>query len=190
MKPFSAYSRRYERKRRLVSAALRMRDLTAKRDRTSAIRPRDVLLFATIRNEADRLKWFLDYYRQRGVGHFLIVDNGSEDGSAEMLEAQPDVSLWVTNASYKRANYGVHWVNALARRYAAGHWMLFVDPDEYLIYPHCDARDIPMLAEHLEAGGRRSLGTMLLDLYSEVPIREAHCAPGEGPGRTLPLQCQ
>lgn len=165
---------------------MRGRDLTGRRDRTKAIRPKDLLLFATVRNEVDRMTWFLDYYRARGVAHFLIVDNASDDGTAELLEPMEDVSLWTTSASYKRANYGVHWVNTLAKRYARGHWILFVDPDEFLVYPHCDTRDIPMLCEHLEAGGRRSLGTLLLDLYGDGPIRETECAPGADPIEAAP----
>ncbi|MEM7525741.1 MAG: glycosyltransferase family 2 protein [Pseudomonadota bacterium] len=186
MKPFAAYSRRYERKRRLLTAAWRARELVRRRNRTSAIRPGALLLFATIRNEADRLPYFLDYYRTRGVGHFLIVDNGSDDGSTDILETAEDVSLWTTDASYRRANFGVHWINALANRYGAGHWMLCVDPDEYLVYPHCDTRDIPMLAERLEAGARRSFGTLLLDLYGRGPIRETWCPPGEDPVAAAP----
>ena len=186
MKPFSAYSRRYERKRRLLSARLRARDLTRRVDRTKTIRTGDLLLFATIRNEADRLPWFLDYYRERGVRHFLIVDNGSSDGSVELLSDQADVSLWTTEASYKRANFGVHWINALARRYAEGHWILCVDPDEYLVYPHCDTRDIPTLTDHLDGAGRRSFGTLLLDLYGRDAISETHCGPGEDPIAAAP----
>ncbi len=61
--------------------------------RTDSIRPRDLLVFVTQRNERPRLPHFLDYYRSLGVGHFLIVDNDSDDGSRDYLAAQPDVSL-------------------------------------------------------------------------------------------------
>lgn len=185
MKPFTAYSRRYERKRRLLTARWRARDLSPVHDRTGAIRLDDILLFATIRNEAARLPFFLDYYRARGVDRFLIVDNGSTDGGAALLDG-PDISLWRTEASYRRANFGVHWINALARRHAPGHWLLCVDPDEYLVYPHCDSRDIRVLTEHLAATGRRSMGALLLDLYGEGPIGAASCAPGEDPIEAAP----
>ncbi|MDP3959400.1 MAG: glycosyltransferase family 2 protein, partial [Pseudorhodobacter sp.] len=49
--------------------------------RVSAIRPSDILLFSTLRNERVRLPYFLKYYREMGINHFLIVDNGSDDGS-------------------------------------------------------------------------------------------------------------
>lgn len=186
MKPFAAYSHRYERKRRLITAALRSRELKRVVRRTDQIAKGDILLFATMRNEAARLPFFLDYYRSRGVNHFLIVDNGSDDGSAAMLADQLDVSLWSAKGSYRRANFGVHWINALAHRYANGHWVLCVDPDEYLVYPHCDTRDIRVLTEHLEASRRRSFGTLLLDLYGKGPISQTSCAPDENPIEAAP----
>ncbi|MEM7268596.1 MAG: glycosyltransferase family 2 protein [Pseudomonadota bacterium] len=186
MKPFAAYSRRYERKRRLISAGLRARDLKRDSYRADAIQTGDILLFATLRNEGPRLPYFLDYYRSRGVNHFLIVDNGSDDEGPALLRAANDVSLWTTNASYRRANFGVHWMNDLMRRFAPGHWCLVVDPDEFLVYPHCDSRDIRMLTEHLDGGGRVSMGTILLDLYGEGPVSETTCAVGEDPVAAAP----
>src|SRR5699024_2497320 len=103
------------------------------------IRGDDILVFATLRNERVRLPYFLDYYRRMGVDHFLVVDNASNDGSAKWLAAQPDVSLWRTRASYKAARFGMDWINWLLWRHGGDHWCLTVDPDEFLVYPHCDA---------------------------------------------------
>jgi len=64
---------------------LRRRDLRAVSDRTSLIKPDDLLLFSTQRNEVVRLPYFLDYYRKQGINHFLIVDNDSDDGAREYL---------------------------------------------------------------------------------------------------------
>ncbi len=186
MKPFAAYSRRYERKRRLIAAGLRAFDLKKRNVRTDAIKPSDILLFATLRNEAPRLPYFLEYYRALGVDHFMIIDNGSDDGSADLLAEADDVSLWTTDKSYRQANFGVHWMNALKHRYADGHWCVIVDPDEFLVYPHCDTRDLRMLAEHLDSIGRISMGTILLDLYGEGPVSETICATGEDPVAAAP----
>lgn len=186
MKPFAAYSRRYERKRRLFTAGMRAFDLKKRKVQTGAIRPNDILLFATLRNEAPRLPYFLEYYRALGVDHFLIVDNASDDGSADLLAEADDVSLWSTDKSYRQANFGVHWLNALMHRYADKHWCVVVDPDEFLIYPHCDTRDLRMLTEHLDSIGRISMGTILLDLYGETPVSETICATGEDPVAAAP----
>ena len=100
---------RLRRRRCHWRAARRGRELAAVSDRTAALRPSDIVLLATERNERVRLPFFLRYYRDLGVDHFLIVDNGSDDGSREYLAAQPDVSLWHTQAGYKAAHFGVDW---------------------------------------------------------------------------------
>ena len=74
------YRRRLIRKRLLWRAFRKRHDLTLISDKRSAIGSDNVLSFTTLRNEEMRLPFFLDHYRRLGVGHFLIVDNGSDDG--------------------------------------------------------------------------------------------------------------
>ena len=52
----------------LARAALRGRELRPVHDRTRAIAPGDLLLCCTLRDEAVRLPFFLDYYRRLGIG--------------------------------------------------------------------------------------------------------------------------
>ena len=77
------------------------------------IKPNDILLFSTIRNEEIRLPFFLKYYRNLGIIHFILVDNHSSDGSLALLKGQPDVSIWQTEHSYKKSHFGVDWLNCL-----------------------------------------------------------------------------
>jgi len=98
-----SYRLRLRRKRYLVRAWRKGRELTSVVNRTQHIQPKDILVFSTQRNEMERLPYFLDHYRKMGVAHFIIVDNGSTDGSAEFLAGKPDVSLWATEAIYKKA---------------------------------------------------------------------------------------
>lgn len=150
-------------------------------DRTGGIAPDDILLFATIRNEFSRLPYFLRYYRDLGVRHFLIVDNGSDDGSREYLGGEGDVSLWTTGASYKRSRFGADWMNWLLRRYGHEHWTLTVDADEFLVYPFCDTRPLQALTDWLDASSIRSLGAMLIDMYPRGRVDSAPYRPGQNP---------
>jgi len=150
-------------------------------DRTGAIGARDVLLFACLRNERIRLPYFLDYYRSLGVGHFLMVDNGSVDGSAEYLSGHDDVSLWRADGSYAAARFGMDWVGALLFRHGHGHWCLTVDADEFFVYPFCDTRPLPALTDWLDDCGLRSFSAMLLDMYPRGPVDEAPYAEGQDP---------
>lgn len=175
------YRLRLQRQRWRVRAFRKRRELAARADRTAAIRPADILLFATVRNEGIRLPWFLDYYRRLGIHHFLIVDNGSTDGSAAYLADQPDVSLWTTGASYKRARFGADWMNALLARHGHGHWCLTVDADEFLVYPFCDTRPIEALTDWLDASSIRSFPAMLLDMYPKGRIDAETYRAGQDP---------
>ncbi|MCC7319974.1 MAG: glycosyltransferase family 2 protein [Rubellimicrobium sp.] len=164
------YRLRLQRKRWLIRAVRKSRELTPVRDNTARIRRSDILVFSTFRNENARLPWFLKYYRELGVDHFLMVDNGSDDGGREYLAEQEDVSLWTTAESYRRARFGVDWLNALQRRYGHRHWCLVVDPDELFIYPFCDTRPLRALTDWLDASSIRSFSAMLLDMYPKGPI--------------------
>jgi len=176
---------RMERLERQFRARAAQRQLTAVADRTQDIRRSDILLFSTLRNERPRLDYFLDYYKSLGVRHFLFVDNGSTDGSREFLAADPRCSVWTTQASYKRAGYGIDWLNGLQSRYGNGHWVLVVDVDEFLVYPYMDSRPLKALTEWLDASRRRSLGAMLIDMYSDRPIAHNVYRPGDNPLDTL-----
>ncbi|HGG04576.1 MAG TPA: glycosyltransferase family 2 protein, partial [Aliiroseovarius sp.] len=125
--------------------------------------------------------FFLRYYRNMGVNHFVIVDNNSDDGTAEYLREQNDVSLWTSDKSYKRARFGVDWLNWLQRKYAHNHWVLVVDPDEFLIYPFCDTRPLRALTDWLDASSIKSFGAMLLDMYPKGPIDQQPYREGQNP---------
>lgn len=178
---FQSYRLRLQRKRWRIRAFRKRRELKGVVNRTGVIRPDDLLLFCTQRNEAIRLPYFLDYYREMGVGHFFFVDNDSTDGSLDYLAEQPDVSVWSTTASYKRARFGMDWLNWLQRKYAHGHWALTVDPDEFLVYPFCDTRPLRALTDWLDASSIKSFSAMLLDMYPKGRLDEQPYQAGDNP---------
>lgn len=152
---------------------------------TRKIAPGAILCFSTMRNESQRLPFFLEHGRRLGVGHFLIVDNGSDDGTADLLRGQPDVSLWHTDGGYRASRFGVDWLTWLQIRHGHGHWCLTLDADEILIYPHWETRDLRALTGWLDDTGAASFPAMMLDLYPEGRLDEAPYAPGSDPTRIL-----
>ncbi|SEP92623.1 glycosyltransferase family 2 protein [Thalassovita taeanensis] len=172
---------RVRRRRRIIRAIRKSNELNVVQNHTDRIRPGDILLVCTMRNERVRLPYFLQYYRDMGVNHFLFVDNDSTDGSLDYVAGQPDVSVWHTRASYKRAAFGVDWMNWLQRKYASGHWTLVVDPDEFFIYPFCDTRPIRALTDWLDNSSIRSFGAMLLDMYPKGRLDAQPYREGQDP---------
>lgn len=134
-----------------------------------------------MRNEQIRLPYFMQYYRDMGVNHFIIVDNGSDDGSREYMADQPDVSLWSTPHSYKSARFGADWLNWLLMKYGHNHWTLTVDVDEFLVFPFSDTRPLRALTDWLDTSSARAFGAMLLDMYPKGRIDARPYQSGQNP---------
>jgi hypothetical protein len=124
-----------------------------------------IVLVACVRDEMIRIGQFLDHYRRIGVDHFAIVDNGSEDGTAEWLEQQPDVSLYRTSQSFGGGR-GWAWIETLLERHAAGRWCLVADADELLVYPGYPERSVRDVIAYHEAHGFTAMASLLLDMYA------------------------
>jgi len=167
---FESYQLRLERQRWRARAFRKRRELMPVANRTDKINPHDIIIFSTMRNEQIRLPYFLRYYRDLGVNHFVIVDNDSSDGSREFMAEQPDVSLWTTSHSYKNSRFGVDWLNWLQMKYGHKHWTLTVDVDEFLVFPFSDTRSLPALTDWLDASSIPSFSAMLLDMYPKGRI--------------------
>lgn len=180
-----AYRMRWKRRRLVVRAMRKGAELTPVTPHPPTARGA-MLAFATVRNEAVRLPYWLAHHRRLGVDRFLIVDNGSTDGGAELLAAEPDVALWHTSASYRAARFGMDWLTALQTRYAHDRWCLVLDADELLIYPHWQERPLTALAAALEAGGHQALGALMVELYPKGPLSETSYTAGQDPIEALP----
>ena len=178
---WQSYRLRLQRKRWRIRAFRKRREIKHVIDRTNQIRPDDLFLFCTQRNERIRLPFFLDYYRDLGINHFFFVDNDSDDGSLEYLAEQRDVSVWSTKSSYKRSRFGMDWINWLQMKYGHGHWTLTVDPDEFFVYPFCDTRPLRALTDWLDASSIKSFSAMLLDMYPKGRIDATSYQEGQNP---------
>lgn len=179
-----AYKLRWKR-RRLLLRSWRKRG-QIRRVSGSDIPKNGPLVFSTMRNEMQRLNHWLAHYRALGVTHFLIVDNASDDGTADHLANQPDVSVWSTPHSYKASRFGVDWLTYLQGRYGHGRWCLTVDADETLIFPGWRTEGLAGLTTHLDANGMPSFGAMMLDLYPRGSLSQSHHEPGADPVDSLP----
>jgi len=139
----------------------------------------DVLGCLVLRNERDRLPWHLAAHRALGVSTFLVVDNGSTDGSLEYLLDQPDVRLWRTTMSFRQGNFGSAWFEALLSRYGVGRWVLMLDADEIFRFPGDRHVGLRELCHQLDGRGYRAVSGTLLDMYSSRPVADTPYRAGE-----------
>ncbi len=182
---WQAYKLRWKRRRLLLRAYRKHHQLKSVINRTRQIRPDTIIAASTVRNEIIRLPYFLSHHRKLGITHFLIVDNGSNDGTHEFLQDQPDVSLWSTSSSYKESRFGVDWITWLQMKYAHGHWCLTLDTDELFIYPDWTQRRLADLTGWLDAQGTSAMAALMLDMYPKGRLSCSSAIPGANPFETL-----
>ncbi|MFL6287033.1 MAG: glycosyltransferase family 2 protein [Actinomycetes bacterium] len=130
----------------------------------------DIVVVACMRNEVSRLPHFLKYYRGLGVNHFLLIDNNSTDGTEQFLGEQSDVTYFHTTASYRGSSAGRLWMQEVADDYAVGHWVLTVDVDELLTFPAAEVLDLRDLCNYMDKNGHEGLFSIMLDMYSDLPL--------------------
>lgn len=161
------------------------RQLTSVQDHSDQITSQDILLVAVLRNEETRLPHFLEYYRALGIGHFLVVDNGSDDGTLDLLRGQRDISVWQTEASYRESRFGIDWTNFLLAKFGHGHWCLTVDADELFIFPKALGETLSELTHRLDENGRSGFGALMLDMAPEDALAVTPYKAGQDPLEVL-----
>lgn len=97
-----------------------------------------------VRNEAPYMAEWIEFHRMMGVNHFFIYDNGSNDGTVELLSSYVDDGLvtLVNWADFLKGWEGVAGTNGRTQKLAMLHcianfghlveWMAFIDADEFL----------------------------------------------------------
>lgn len=147
----------------------------------------DLVAFAVGRDELLRLPDFLRHHRALGVEKFVVVDNGSSDGSCDFLEEQPDVVLYRTSDSYVASGVGMRWVNSLLDELRPRRWVLFADIDELAVFEGSEERSLAEFCSSLDEQGFTAAGGYMLDMHGTRLSDGASYKRGEEMLATLPL---
>jgi hypothetical protein len=138
----------------------------------------EIRLFAVLRNESLRLPNFLQYYRDLGIDRFFFLDNGSTDGSVEILANQQDVYLFSTNYPYRDHWF---WMEHLLDTFGRQHWCVVVDIDELLFYPGCPRLSLKDLCTFFDSRKETAYRSFLLDMYARAPVSLIEYSKGQSP---------
>lgn len=139
---------------------------------------KEIIAFLTVRNEATRLPYLFDYYRRLGVDKFFVIDNNSQDDTRNFLLGQKDATVFYTkNRFFEHWSWNQH----LFLRFGLNNWCLRIDADEILIYPHSDKLNLKDLCNFFDQEGSKTVHCLLLDMYSNVPIKNAVYKKGYDP---------
>jgi glycosyltransferase involved in cell wall biosynthesis len=158
----------------LAMTDLSMSHLSGKRK--PILTSNEVLLVCLIKNGKVFLKPFLEHYRRIGIAHFVFVDNGSTDGTLEVLNTHGDVTVYGSSLPAKR--YECYMRRWAIRKFAMNRWCLCVDADEFFDYLHDDALSIKDLVAYLDDSGYNCIVTQMLDMFPDGPLTTVHADLG------------
>jgi len=144
---------------------------------------KELRLFAMARNEALRLPYFIEYYFSKGVDRIFLIDNGSTDNTRQIALSYDNVHVLKTTESF--VNYS-NWMEIALDRYGVGRWCLSADIDEIFQYPYSEQLTLKQLCVFLDEQGDTAMQSLLLDMYSDKPIRLNTYQAGQNPLEVSP----
>ncbi|QZO08497.1 glycosyltransferase family 2 protein [Enterococcus raffinosus] len=126
----------------------------------------EISLIVGTYNDINKIGEFLNYYRNLGIEHFVVMDNCSDDGTLNFLMKQKDVDIYQINTKYnsqKRAG----WRNRLIAYYGLERYYLCLDSDEFLFFEDSENSDIKSLINIMKTKGQKHIRSFLLDMYAD-----------------------
>ena len=143
-------------------------------------KPQGIVVFSIMKNERFFIHAFLDHYRNIGADHFLILDDGSDDGTLEYLLDQGDVTVLTSSFAYgevyKRQSLrfwrktemraGIRLKALIPSQYLANQWCIYADADEFLIMPPA-YDNLRHLLRRLDSNDIRVVLGVVVEFYPE-----------------------
>ena len=140
-----------------------------------------VACVGVMKNERPRIEDFLNHYRMLDVSGFVLIDNGSTDGTVEYALEQADCAVFSTANSYPASGFGSRWINAAVDICGLrNRWLVVADLDELLVYDRCEKHKLPDLAGLLKKANLDALPCLMLDMYDDGEPQN-----GYAPGRSM-----
>lgn len=132
-----------------------------------------------MKNERPRIEDFLNHYRMLDVSGFVLIDNGSTDGTLEYALEQSDCTVFTTTNSYSASGFGSQWINAAVDMCdLRNRWLVVADLDELLVYDQWEKRNLTDLAGLLKEANLDALPCLMLDMYDDGEPQNWY-APGK-----------
>jgi hypothetical protein len=128
----------------------------------------ELIVLCLVRDGRPYVRSFVEHYSSMGVKHLVFLDNGSTDGTVEVLTEYDNVTVLRTELPY-REHHGL-MVRYLVERFGQGRWSLCVDIDELFDYPYSDVVGLDSLLRYLNSNSYTAVVAQMLDMFPEKPL--------------------
>lgn len=126
----------------------------------------DPTVFVVVKNELERMKVFFDHYRRLGVEQFVILDNGSDDGTLEFLTKQEGTKVYQILDAFQTQKKEA-WIERLLVLNGIDRWCIVVDSDELLDYIGSEKHSLKEMIQKANRLGYKRIWGYMLDMYAK-----------------------
>lgn len=138
--------------------------------------PDKLSVFSIFRDERAFCPAFFAHYRSLGVEQFVIIDDGSKDGTREWLEAQRDAIVVQMRFGFgteiltkiggrrKTDRAGTYYKIALPNHFFDGQYVTYVDADEFLLLPP-GVSSLRAVVDTMAARGERAVLASVVEFF-------------------------
>lgn len=137
----------------------------------------ELVVVCLMRDARPYLKSFVDHYFSLEVKHLVFLDNGSTDGSVEVLKDLKNVTVLQTELPFKEYKNPLR--QNLVTRFGRGRWILYIDMDELFDYPYSDVVSLSSLLRYLTQRSYTAVVAQMLDMFPEKPMLNASTGEDE-----------
>ncbi len=159
------FFRDFESVRALRHVNRRVRHISGTRSVTKATDSLTVL--CVVKNGRYYIESFLDHYRNLGVKRIVILDNGSTDGTIELLSRNADVTVYRSPVPFN--TYIVGLKRYLVSLYRGCGWVLVADIDEFFDYPGSGHLSLDRFLAYLNSNRYTVVTVQMLDMFGAFP---------------------
>lgn len=122
------------------------------------------ILICAVKNDVEKMHYFMEHYRDLGIEEFVFVDNMSTDGTFEFLMEQPDTIVYCCEHPFT-ADRKIAWINRLIAEVGIDKWYLMIDSDELVTYIGASKYKFEDVVCKCKEKGYKRLGSVMLDMY-------------------------
>ena len=134
--------------------------------KTAPCSRKNPIVVLCIKNDLKRIQMLVDHYRKLGVEKFAFMDNGSDDGTFEWLQEQPDIDLYRCYEPYQTA-VKEGWINRIVSQYGFDRWYIVTDTDELCTYIGMENHPVKDVARVAGNRGIKRVKGLTLDMYAD-----------------------